>query len=557
MNRSTAAHLPRTLLQLLAVAAGMLPLVVAQSQPSADLVGAGLRWLPTALSVAVLLAAGFTTIAALVIGLRDGSLSMLLVAGTSGSLVGAALSVLAGVDHLGASLLAAAFLALASVIAGHRRLVVDGARWRVMTASGLLLIAEATLVVQLLPDSARIVDDWAVLLLVIAAIAAGVAAVLGVLQPRGIPAGFLAIGAMGLAVARPGGADLSLAFIPLLVAALVEGRALLVAAGHVPEPSPMYAPALAMHLSEGVMIFDGQLRLRSWNPAATALVGIDALTSGSRLEDLLGVTLSQLPAATETVVQRTPIGGIDVTIHREAEQLTVVLHDPGLTSDAERLGRELRGTIEELLQARRTVDLQRTELEHASIVDQLTGVASRSAILARLRLEVAESRRYRHPFAAVIVDVDGFADVNTEHGIDAGDAVLREVALRARVRVREADALGRIGSDAFLVLLPHTEAAGASTFADALRRGIGARPVQLATRPLAVTVSAGISVMHAGDDLDADRLMARLDEALASAQRDGGDQVALDRLHGLSRLGLPDDEPGSEPDDRPEDLAGT
>lgn len=530
----------------------MVPLVVAQSQPSADLAAAGLDWLPFTLSVAVLLAAGLTTIAALVIGLRDGRLSMLLAAGMSGSLVAAALSLLSGVHAIGASLAAAAFLALASVIAGQRRLVVQGPRSRVMAAAGLLLIAEATLVAQLIPASAQFVADGAPPILVIAAAGAALAAVIGVAQPLGIPAGLLAIGAMGLAVERPGGADLSLALVPLLVAAMVVGRALLVADDDVPAPIPMQAPSLAMHLSEGVMIFDGLLRLRSWNPAAAALLGIDASTSGARLEDLLGITLSQLPAAAETAVQRTPIGGIDVTIHREAEQLTVVLHDPGLTGDAERLGRELRGTIEELLQARRTVDLQRAELEHASIVDPLTAVASRSAILVRLRLEVAEARRYRHPFAAVIVDVDRFAEVNTDHGIDGGDAVLREVALRARVRVREADALGRIGSDAFLVLLPHTEAAGASTFADALRRSIGERPVQLATRPLAVTVSAGISVMHAGDDLDADRLMARLDEALARAQEDGGDRVALDRLHGLSRLAAPD----AETDDRPEDLAG-
>ncbi|MGI8658071.1 MAG: GGDEF domain-containing protein [Candidatus Limnocylindria bacterium] len=552
MHRSTAARIPRALLQLLAVAAGMVPLVVAQSQPSTDLAAAGLDWLPPTLSVAVLLAAGLTTIAALVIGLRDGRLSVLLAAGMSGSLVAAALSLLSGVNAIGASLAAAAFLALASVIAGRRRLVMRGPRTRVMAAAGLLLIAEATLVAQLIPASARFVADGAPPILVIAAAGAALAAVIGVAQPLGIPAGLLAIGAMGLAVERPGGADLSLALVPLLVAAMVEARSLVVAADGVPAPIPMRAPSLAMHLSEGVMIFDGLLRLRSWNPAAAALLGIDASTSGARLEDLLGITLSQLPAATETVVQRTPIGGIDVTIHREAEQLTIVLHDPGLTGDAERLGRELRGTIEELLQARRTVDLQRAELEHASIVDQLTAVASRSAILARLRLEVAEARRYRHPFAAVIVDVDRFAEVNTDHGIDGGDAVLREVALRARVRVREADALGRIGSDAFLVLLPHTEAAGASTFADALRRSIGERPVQLATRPLAVTVSAGISVMHAGDDLDADRLMARLDEALARAQEDGGDRVALDRLHGLSRLAAPD----AETDDRPEDLAG-
>src|SRR6187399_945614 len=83
----------------------------------------------------------------------------------------------------------------------------------------------------------------------------------------------------------------------------------------------------------------------------------------------------------------------------------------------------------------------------------------RAAILERLHSEVAMARRYRHPLAVVLLDVDRFGAVNAEHGIAAGDAVLREVALRFRLRVREADALGRFGSDGFIATLPHTDEA--------------------------------------------------------------------------------------------------
>ena len=77
------------------------------------------------------------------------------------------------------------------------------------------------------------------------------------------------------------------------------------------------------------------------------------------------------------------------------------------TTEAARLTRELRGTIEELLEARRLVELQRGEIARAATTDPLTGVASRRAILQRLAFEVAEARRYAHPLVVVAIDIDG------------------------------------------------------------------------------------------------------------------------------------------------------
>jgi len=236
------------------------------------------------------------------------------------------------------------------------------------------------------------------------------------------------------------------------------------------------------------------------------------------------------------VLHRSPIGGLDLSMHRDENDLAVIIRDPGTAGDAERLGRELRRTIEELLQTRRTIELQRAELERAAAIDALTGVASRGAILDRLRVEVAQARRYDHPVAVLLLDVDHLREINRTHGIEGGDAVLREIALRVRLRVRAADAIGRSGSDGFLALLPHTAEGGAATFADALRRRTGQRPVLLGDAEVAVTLSVGVAVMRPGEDLDFDGLMARAEEALASARGAGGDRIALDRLHGLARI---------------------
>ena len=79
------------------------------------------------------------------------------------------------------------------------------------------------------------------------------------------------------------------------------------------------------------------------------------------------------------------------------------------TTRAARLTRELRATLDDLVAARRTIGLQRAEIERASTVDPLTGLPSRGPTLDRLRTEAAEARRYAHPVTVVLLDIDGFA----------------------------------------------------------------------------------------------------------------------------------------------------
>ena len=209
-----------------------------------------------------------------------------------------------------------------------------------------------------------------------------------------------------------------------------------------------------------------------------------------------------------------------------------------------RLARELRGTIAELLAARQTVDLQRDELERLRTVDLLTGVATRAAILGRFHVEVAEARRYAHPCAVLLIDLDGMVSLNRDRGRDVGDSVLRELALRLRLRVREADGVGRIDGDSFLCVLPHTDERGATVFADAVRGTLTSRPVETNGGPVSMTVSIGITIVRPGDQLPDDEVLGRAAEALASARAAGGNRIAFDRSHGLARL---DERRSSEP----------
>lgn len=523
------------------VVAAVLPFGVVAglaTAPAITLERAGLAWV-VPVGLALVAAAGSAaSMAWLVRGLRAASLADLLHAGASASLAGAAIAALAADGELGLPVaVAAGLLAVAVAVEGVRISARGGA---VMAAVAAFAIAEAGVAVPLLPLAADAVAGISRIILVIA-LGLAVAAAVAPSGRRSGVAWLVAVGAAGLLADRGNSAESIIALTALAGSQLLAVRAALDARRVEADPADAVLPDLASRLTDAILRFDGHLRLRDWNAAATSLLGLGPDVAGTRMEDLLGIQLNELPALEATTVSRTVVGGLEVAMHRSGLGVTAVIRDPGAGPEAERLAIELRSTIEELLRARRTIDLQRGELERSATVDPLTGVASRGAILERLRLEVAQARRYRHPLAVVLLDIDDFGEVNRVHGIGGGDAVLREVALRIRLRVREADALGRAGSDAFLAVLPHTEEGGAATFADALRHRLALRPVAVGDVELPITVSIGVTTMRPGEDLDVDGVVARVQEALDSARSTGGDRIALDRLHGLARLADPHD----------------
>jgi diguanylate cyclase (GGDEF)-like protein len=293
-------------------------------------------------------------------------------------------------------------------------------------------------------------------------------------------------------------------------------------------------PPLASELPAPILLFDGQLRLRDWNRAAGDLLDLTSRDLRIPLDALLGASLAELTGGSRPERARLGSSGepLELSFVPLEGAAVVVVRDPGAPAgprlEIDRLTRELRATIEELIQARRTIELQRAEIERAAATDALTGVESRDAIIHRLRIETAQAQRYDHPVAIAVIDVDDFAGLNREHGLDVGDAVLRDVALRLRLRIRQADALGRIGGDAFLAIMPHTDEAGAATFAEGLRQRLAQRPLTTPAGELSIRVSIGLAVMHHGDALDPDLLLARADAGLAAARLRGGDAVALD-----------------------------
>jgi diguanylate cyclase (GGDEF)-like protein len=527
MPPSRASALAGGLTALLVAALLGVVVAVARALPPADLDGAGLAWVPAALAWALAASVTAAALIWIVVALRGGSMAATLTAGSMAALAGAAVMLLIGSGHPGLPVLGAAGFQLGAAFADRLRLpAVHGGR-RIAVVTAALVAAELCAAVAVLVG----IGDALLLGAAGLSLAAGI---IGLHRPFASEALALAIGAGALGVARGGGIETAIGIAALGAAAALATRRGLEEAGastEIPADADERLPDLAARLADAVLRFDGRLRLADWNATAATLLDLDETSRGVRMEELLGIPIASLPADDRIDTVERGIGGLDVTVHRAGGGVVAIIRDPGRAPESERLSRELRGTIEELSRARRTIDLQRAELERTATIDPLTGLPSRPAILERLRAEVAEATRYRHPIAIVLLDIDHFTELNRLHGTAVGDAVLAEVALRLRLRVRTADALGRLGADQFLAILPHTDEAGATTFAAALRHRLGTREADGDSTQTPLTVSGGVAVMRPGDDLGLDALLARAEEALARARRSGGDRIALERPH--------------------------
>ncbi|MEZ4401814.1 MAG: GGDEF domain-containing protein [Kofleriaceae bacterium] len=170
---------------------------------------------------------------------------------------------------------------------------------------------------------------------------------------------------------------------------------------------------------------------------------------------------------------------------------------------------------------------RRLEREQAlSRTDELTGLANRRAMEELTGLLVAGARRSGRPLTIAYLDLDNFKTVNDDHGHDAGDRALADVAAVLRRSTRSSDVIARLGGDEFAVLLPDADGAAARTVLERIRRGVAAA---MAAQRWPITVSIG-GVVFAPPPATAAAAIATADEVMYRAKAAGKNRLQLEQV---------------------------
>jgi diguanylate cyclase (GGDEF)-like protein/PAS domain S-box-containing protein len=198
-----------------------------------------------------------------------------------------------------------------------------------------------------------------------------------------------------------------------------------------------------------------------------------------------------------------------------------VIASPLLNSDG-----SLRGVIEvarditEHLELLDEVKQQKDDLQHLAHHDSLTNLPNRELFLMRLKQAISKAKRVNMQMAVLFVDLDRFKEINDSLGHEVGDKVLKEVAKRFQVSVREEDLIARLGGDEFTFISEGLEKPQhAAMVAQQITKSLES-PFEISNQQFFLTASIGISV-YPQDGRSAEMLLRNADAAMYKAKDEG------------------------------------
>ncbi len=164
------------------------------------------------------------------------------------------------------------------------------------------------------------------------------------------------------------------------------------------------------------------------------------------------------------------------------------------------------------------------EKVRAAAVDPTTGLLTKRFYQDELPALTSEWAEGEHGYALILLDLDGFKEVNDRCGHATGDRVLARVGALARAQVRTNDIAIRFGGDEFVVVLPRAGEEDAVVVATRVRDAVRRERWEDIHPAIAIRVSQGVAAWRAGAD-DLEIVFRRADRALYRAKQSGRDRV--------------------------------
>jgi diguanylate cyclase (GGDEF)-like protein len=170
------------------------------------------------------------------------------------------------------------------------------------------------------------------------------------------------------------------------------------------------------------------------------------------------------------------------------------------------------------------INESRRTLRHLAQHDALTGLPNRTLCDDRVQQALSQAKRDMGRLALIFVDLDDFKSINDTYGHHAGDLLLCSAARRMEGCVRNADTVGRLGGDEFIVLLASIDREQDATLVAGKIREALSQPFDLDGSRLSITCSIGVAI-YPEHGADAITLSKSADAAMYLAKEGGGNRV--------------------------------
>lgn len=158
-------------------------------------------------------------------------------------------------------------------------------------------------------------------------------------------------------------------------------------------------------------------------------------------------------------------------------------------------------------------------IEKLAHFDQLTGLPNRYLLNDRFKYAISLAQRSGDQLAVLFIDLDHFKVINDTLGHSTGDLLLMEVATRLKTHLRDEDTVSRLGGDEFMIILPDTDADGATKVAHKLLVQVS-QPCNIGHHELVTTLSIGIAI-YPHDGTTGEALSKNADTAMYRAKQEG------------------------------------
>jgi diguanylate cyclase (GGDEF)-like protein len=163
-------------------------------------------------------------------------------------------------------------------------------------------------------------------------------------------------------------------------------------------------------------------------------------------------------------------------------------------------------------------------LREMATTDPLTRLRNRRALVEAMRHEEHRVGRGHPHLSFILCDLDHFKSINDTHGHDAGDAVLQAVSRAIGDALRKVDIAARWGGEEFLIMMPDTDAQGATLVAERLRRAVESLNVAAPSgQTLRVSLTLGVATLR--DKESGEQAIARADKALYDGKHAGRNRI--------------------------------